>query len=252
MPKFWRIATIVSILLVAIIVVLAVRKRGSSDMAESLPLPNPVPIDLGTFYDVEQSTFNAPGCWQAVPRGLQTLGNVPFQIDGLIQLWGRGPAGMGRNYRERVDNLPVSGKFETLYVLHGASFATEDGTPIAEVVIRYKDGSSATNQIEFGTHVRDWWQPRKEQHPTANEEHSKVVWRSNFPGLPSWAKSLRLFGTALPNPQPRKEVASVDLVSTKSQVTWVVLAITTGSAGLLKADPMLDYDQMEQTTSGER
>src|SRR6478609_4180399 len=51
------------------------------------------PVDLAEFYDRDAS-FDAPGCWQAVPRGRQTLGNVPFQIGGLIQLWGEGPSGI--------------------------------------------------------------------------------------------------------------------------------------------------------------
>src|SRR5947209_932027 len=93
---------------------------------------NATPLDLSRFYDKDPS-FEAPGCWQAVPRGLQTLGNIPFRIAGLVQLWGEGPAGIGRVYRESVEGIPASGKFQTLYVLHGSSFITPQGTPIAAV-----------------------------------------------------------------------------------------------------------------------
>jgi hypothetical protein len=48
-------------------------------------------------------------------------------------------------------------------------------------------------------------------------------------------KSLRLFGTGISNPKHESEVKGMDLVSTKSQVTWVVVAVTTGPSGLLKA-----------------
>src|SRR6266404_6463901 len=122
------------------------------------------PVDLRPFYDKDDS-FDSPGCWQAVPRGLQTLGNVPFKIAGLIQLWGEGPAGIGRNYRESVEGIPATGKFQAIYVLHGSSFTTAEGTSIAEVVFRYADGSSATNSILYGTDVRDWWQPLAEHNP---------------------------------------------------------------------------------------
>jgi hypothetical protein len=154
---------------------------------------------------------------------------------------------MGRVYRDKVEGLPVKGKFETLYIFHGASFATADGTPIAEVVFRYMDGTATTNEIQFGTNVRDWWQPRSERHPSANDPANKVVWRGRHPSLPGWAKSLRLFGTALRNPKPGTEVNAVDLVSTKSQVTWIVLAMTAGPAGFMKVAPKLDLDESEET-----
>src|SRR5437867_2468857 len=49
----------------------------------------PSSVELTTLYD-NDSSFDAPGSWQALPRGLQTLGNIPFRIEGLIQLWVRG------------------------------------------------------------------------------------------------------------------------------------------------------------------
>ena len=201
------------------------------------------PVDLAQFYDNDPS-FDAPGCWQAVPRGLQTLGNIPFRIAGLIQLWGEGPQGIGRNYRESVEGIPASGKFQTLYVLHGTSFTTAQGAPIAAVVFRYADGSAATNLIHYWTDSRDWWEPMAENNPLPTNSPSKVVWRGDHPSLPDWAKSLRLFGTGITNPRPKSEVKGVDLVSTKSRVTWLVLAMTTGPAGALQADPQLEKNEL--------
>lgn len=199
------------------------------------------PLDLNGFYDDDPS-FNAPGCWETVPRGLQTLGGIPFRIDGLLQLWGEGPAAIGRDYRERIDGLPAAGKFETLYVLHASSFTVEEGAPIASVVFRYADGSSGTNLVHYGTESRDWWQPLAEHAPMPADSPSKVVWRGDHPSLPDWVKSLRLFGMGIPNPKPALEVKGVDLISTRSRVTWVVLAMTTGPSGLLVADPKLERD----------
>lgn len=210
----------------------------SSPPKAALP---PSPVDLTVFYDDDPS-FNAPGCWQAVPRGLQTLGGIPFRIDGLIQLWGEGPAGIGREYRESVEGIPATGTYEALYVLHAASFTADEGAPIAAVVFRYADGSSATNLVHYGTESRDWWHPHAEHMPMPAESASKVVWRGDHPSLPDWVRSLRLFGMGMPNPKPALEVKSVDLVSTRSRVTWVVLAMTTGPAGLLTPDPNLDRD----------
>src|SRR5690349_19474734 len=41
-------------------------------------------LELTHFYD-KDSSFDAPGCWEAVPRGLQTLANIRFRIAGLIE-----------------------------------------------------------------------------------------------------------------------------------------------------------------------
>jgi hypothetical protein len=200
------------------------------------------PLVLTEFYDYDPS-FDAPGCWQAVPRGVQTLAHIPFRIAGLIQLWGEGPAGIGRRYRERVENIPATGKFQTLYVLHGSSFTTAEGTPIAAVVFRYADGSAATNLVHYGTDSRDWWEPMTENNPLPTNSPSKIVWRGDHPSLPDWVRSLRLFGTGIPNPKPESEVKAVDLVSTRSRVTWVVLAMTTGPSGALHVDAELEENE---------
>jgi len=129
-------------------------------------------------------------------------------------------------------------------VLHGSSFAGTDGMPIAEVVFRYSDGSSATNAIRFGTDSRDWWEPLAERNPLPTNSASKVVWRGDHPSLPDWVRCLRLFGASLPNPKPEVEVTGVDLLSTRSHVTWVVLAMTTGPAAALKLDAQLENDEL--------
>lgn len=244
--KAWKAAILVAFVAIGIGLILTLRSRfgpPSSSPAESTSrmAPPPSPVDLTAFYDNDPS-FNAPGCWQAVPRGLQTLGGIPFLVDGLIQLWGEGPADIGREYRDSVEGIPATGKFDTLYALHAASFTTEEGVPMAAVVFRYADGSSATNLVHYGTESRDWWQPLAEHTPMPADSLSKVVWRGDHPSLPDWVKSLRLFGMGIPNPKPTLEVKSVDLVSTRSRVTWVVLALTRGPSGLLKPDPKLEQD----------
>ncbi len=134
-----------------------------------------------------------------MPRGRQTLANVPFQIGGLIQLWGEGPAGIGRNYRETVEGIPVRGKFQAIYVLHGSSFTTVTGTPIAGLVFHYADGSSWTNLIRYGTDSRDWWEPLAENLPPPTNSVSKVIWRGDCNLQPDFAS----FGSTITNPETR-------------------------------------------------
>ena len=198
------------------------------------------PVDLTSFYD---DTFQLPSSWHAVPRGVNRFANIPFQVGGHLHLWGEGPAKLGRFYQERVNGIPASGRFQTLYLLHATTFAAAHETPIAEVVFRYVDGSSVTNAILYGTDSRDFWQPMAERDPLPINSLSKVVWRGDYPDLPDWVRSLRLFGTAMPNPKPESEVKAIDLISTKSPVSWIVLALTTGPQGMLKPDPTLQRDE---------
>ena len=238
--------TAVIVLLLALGIALLVslhRPPAYGPVAKVLPpFSRLAPVELVDFYD-KDSTFDAPGCWQAVPRGDQTFGHIPFRIAGLIELWGEGPGTIGRNYRQSVEGIPVRGKFQSLYVLHGSSFITPNGTPIAQVVLHYADGTKATNFIRYGDDSRDWWEPLSEHNPLPTNSPSQIVWRGDHPSLPDWVKSLRLFGTAIPNPKPDSEVQGVDLVSTRSRTTWVVLALTTGPSGAMRVDPQFEENE---------
>lgn len=72
---------------------------------------------------------------------------------------------------------------------------------------------------------------------------SRTVWRGDHPSLPDWVKGLRLLGIAVDNPKPKVPVQTVDLISTESRATWVVLSLTAGPSGSLKADPKLEQDE---------
>jgi hypothetical protein len=106
MPKVLKTAVFILLVVAGIALIQKLKSPVSvvppspvAKTAASASEQRPNPVELATLYD-NDSSFDSPGCWEVVPRGLQTLGNIPFRIEGLIQLWGKGPAGMGRNYRE--------------------------------------------------------------------------------------------------------------------------------------------------------
>jgi hypothetical protein len=204
------------------------------------PVPDAIvvpaePINLTAFYNTRASIFArmTNSGWSVAPRGFQTLGNVPLQIGGIIDLWGAANAQGGRAFREKVLGIPVRRKFESLYVYHAAFFSSPDGTPISEVVCRYTDDSSVTNVICYGTHVKDWFQNPNDTSPGAIDPNSKIVWTGTFTGGMT-PRILRFFVTAFPNPTPTMEVATIDLYSRKDRVASCIMAITAGPSGLLK------------------
>jgi len=165
--------------------------------------------------------------WDFVPTGFQTFLNVPLQIDGMNCLYGEGNARAGLKFPEAWTGIPMNQKFETLYVYHGAFYGSPNGTPVYDIVFRYEDGSSATNEILYGDDVLDWYanSGKKVIGPTA--ARSKLAWHGGA-GPGEGKQPLRFCLTAVENPFPAAKVTAMDLYSCKSQSAACILAFTPG------------------------
>jgi RNA polymerase sigma factor (sigma-70 family) len=197
-----------------------------------------VPIDLTAHYGMPASDFarqTAFPAWQTVPRGFQVFDHVPLQIDGAISLWGAGDTKAGIVFPEQVRGIQVNRKFETLYVYHGAFYMSPMGTPVCEVVFHYEDGSSATNQLIYGSDILNWRvnsdRTAKGIGPTSPK--SKLAWVGGT-AIPKKHSPLRFCLTAIENPQPALEVTSIDLYSCKANTAATIMAMTTGRAGMME------------------
>ena len=111
----------------------------------------------------------------------------PLKIDGLLCLWGARNAAGGATYPEQVLGIPVNRKFEALYIYQTALFPASDNTPVYEVVWQYEDGSSATNQLRYGSDIIEVGGNPSERasrvtrlnHKTANDPtgpNSRLAW----------------------------------------------------------------------------
>ena len=204
--------------------------RGEKLMAKGLAEP----CDLTTYYQTPADRFDQITqfpAWQAVPRGPQTFDGVPLDIGGMICLWSQGGAKRGMNFAEELTGIQIGKKFETLYVYHTSFFASPNGTPVYEIVFRYDDGSSATNQIRYGSDLYDWYARRKVSKPT--DSRSRLAW-SGEADLGTKKQLLQFFLTAVENPYPGTVVTTIDLYSSKNTTTGCIHAMTTGRAGLMK------------------
>jgi hypothetical protein len=191
-------------------------------------------VDMDASYTVPAAVFgNEKSYWSAVPNGFQVFDHVPLQIDGLICLWGDGNAKAGAVFPEQVLDIPVKQKFETLYVYHGAFFSAPDGTPVCEIVFRYEDGSSATNQLLYGSDMLDFVIDHSGHPEGPTGAHSKRVW-TGATFAAGRNEPLQFNLTKIENPQSYLEVTTIDLYSCKSRSAACILAMTTGKSGLMK------------------
>jgi hypothetical protein len=194
------------------------------------------PVDLTSYYGTSAYYFDlimSVPAWQTVPRWFQVFDNVPLEIGGMICLWGERSAKGGVVLPEQVLGINVNRRFETLYVCHGAFFASSDKTPVCEVVFRYEDGSSVTNQLLYGSDILDWNVKRSGTATGPTGPHSKLAWEGGT-FTPGKKLPLRFCLTAIENPQPSLEVTTIDLFSCKSKTAPCILALTTGRSGLMK------------------
>lgn len=171
----------------------------------------------------------------ALPRGIHFFGGVPFNVEGKVQLWGRGLDDSGWRFPERVRNIRVGRKCHRIYLLQSAAFVGSDlsGKEVARLVLHYEDGSQATIAIRAGEHLLDWCGPIyttdadvKSRRTTA--AGTELAWAGTNPWIKQHkpALSLRLYKSAFDNPHPDRSVSSVDYVSTLTTAAPFLVGLT--------------------------
>src|ERR1043166_2965422 len=153
--------------------------------AQNLGGPNPGTNAPGEFVTVNLSKFvttvlsNAPqgNIWNSLPRGRQLLQGIPFQIDGKFEVTGIDGLKGGNEYiPTRVTGIPIGRKAEKLLLLHATGYTEKDGTPLANLVLHYANGSEQSLRIIYGVHVRNWYEERYEKKKSLFDPNTVVAW----------------------------------------------------------------------------
>lgn len=183
-----------------------------------------------------------------LPRGIQDFHGVAFDIRGLIRLRHRAEAGIERRESLRfpvaLDGIAVGSKSERVHLLHGVSYggfrafqeyildqhpSEPPGTPVAECVLHYRDGSSHPLVIRLGNHVVNWW---TESRLGPSEKDSRIAWRGSNPRADRYRivgetdVAVQICQSMFRNPFPDREIVSFDLVSRMSNANYFLIAIT--------------------------
>jgi uncharacterized GH25 family protein len=203
-------------------------------------LPPVVPIPLtNVLIEAENGLWLRDTNYLLVPHRPQVFGGVEFLMDGLIQLQGRiSKEYRNCNYRNAViipltqTNI-VDGNFEiiqrgsnvaSLHLLGGTHYGSDQDQKFAEVVWDYADGTTRRTSLVHLNHLRNWTRYPYEQPAHLPYTFAKVVWTVPFPAQP--ARALRLYHVTFANPEPKKTVCQLELVSTMEDPTLFVVGLT--------------------------
>jgi hypothetical protein len=195
---------------------------------------SPNQIDLSAHYN---GLLDVP--WQIVlqesdydndlsglPTGAVMFSNVTFDVRGLIRLRAANwvPVDIETNsFPVAVTGIRIGVKCSRIHLLHGADGAVAENTVIGNYVLRYVDGTHREIPIRYGRDVRHWWQVDDD---TRETDQGVVVWRGSNPAVKGRGGRLRIYLSTLENPEPEKEIQSLDIVSALTRSGPFLIALT--------------------------
>jgi WD40 repeat protein len=178
------------------------------------PQAGPRMIDLTDYY--------TGSLWAGEPLGLQTLAGVRFDVRGVVALFGWDAEFHGVHGPEKVTGIKVEQRCERIHLLQTARWAFGiEGEPMAAVLVRYTNGQVEKIAIQDLAQVGSDVSSR-----SAAPRQAQEAWIGVDPLQNTWQQCVRLFKYTWSNPHPDWEVSQIDLVSTKSHASYVLVAMT--------------------------
>jgi hypothetical protein len=186
----------------------------------------PVPIDLSKHLTLPIASITEI---QGL-AGQQVFDGLPFQIDGQIHVYGKTPAHRDLNYPNATLGVPVGRKFDFLHLVHYTTWPDVEGDTVAYICLDYTDDTKFMYPIQYGVHVRDWYNLPSYEREAVSDSDTKICWRCP-PYL--YKAPIRLFKSTLKNPFPDKTVDTMDVISgrTLSAYSLIAATVTSGEPG---------------------
>ena len=206
-------------------------------MEDWLPFTGgPGQIDLTPFFnarlDMTWSEFVQRGndlC--ELPRGLQRLHGVEYDVRGIVQIAGAGVrAKEWPHFPGEIPGIPVQRTCQRLHFLHASVTARPSvDTRIATYRIHYADRTVAEMPVRYGWELCDWWTqlPETVESPTA-----WIAWTGRNSAIREATRNddVHLYAATWTNPRPSEPIATIDLVSAMSPAAAFIIAISTDEA----------------------
>ena len=180
-------------------------------------------IDLTLYYNAPLTTnwcSALPGNdLSELPQGVQELGEVKFEVRGLIQI---GAAAANKlAYPAEIEAIPIGQTCRRLHFLQAALFgAGADGMQIGSYVIQYVNGRECEVPIVMGRDLADWF-------PKNSETHGYMVaWTGYNSHTRANGHTIRLFKQTWENPFPKVPIRSFDFISKGTTAAPFLVAVT--------------------------
>jgi len=191
------------------------------------PEASPDLVDLSEYFNTspDDDWFNHAGHdLQDLPKGVQELGGVKFDIRGMIVLAGTQSIDVtGVVFPEAVNGIKVNRKGQKLHFLQACGWSAEDGAKLGEYVIHYSDGQTKSAPILYQKNIMDWWLRPEDKPPT----EAKEVWQGQNPSTRNAGGYVtHLINYTWDNPLSDVEISTIDFVSDVIAAAPFLLAIT--------------------------
>lgn len=157
-----------------------------------------------------------------LPRGIQKLDGVLFDVRGLTQVSWDGGNSRGA-YAQSVKGIKVGMRCKRLHFLHGTGFVGPEGEKIGTYTIHYADGQTNEIPILYGEDVRDWW-----AYPQLTKETKRatVAWTGTNAATKANNMGLQLFRRPWDNPRLDVAIESIDFSACAARSIPFLIAIT--------------------------
>jgi hypothetical protein len=190
------------------------------------PKAGPDLVDLSRYYtsSLDDNWFcHAGHDLRDVPRGIQVLGNVPFDIRGLVQLAASKSLDVtGVVFPEAMKGIAVNYRGSRLHFLQACFWNTDAGAKLGEYVIHYADGQTRSVPIIYGHNILDWWAKPGGIHLS----NAESVWQGSNPATRSMGMITHLIKYTWKNPLPETEITTIDFVSDLIEAGPFLVAVT--------------------------
>jgi hypothetical protein len=190
-----------------------------------LPQAPPEMLDLTPYYNAAMaqtwhpSSFLTNNTLDILPCGLLQLGEVPFDVRGIVQLAGRRLKEAGGQYPREITGIKVDQTCRQLHFLHACGWPSPDGTQIGSYVVHYANDLKQVIPIVYGEDLRDW---NAESDRSTEVKRAVLVWNSTNKSL----RPVRLFRTTWVNPMPETRIRTLDYRSDMADAAPFLIAIT--------------------------
>jgi hypothetical protein len=114
-------------------------------------------VPLSEALDFEWFRWTKFNNLYSLPRGVQVLAGVKFDVRGAVRLLGIQLKALGRYFPERTTGIKIGQPCRRLHFLHGTEFDEVEGKEIARFIMHFSNGQNSEKPIRYGNDVQNWW-----------------------------------------------------------------------------------------------